>query len=114
MNPLPRWRLAAGCLVLAVILLIAILFTPVYVRNLELQNYVDGITHHAGNEGKSDEELRAWVLQRAHQLDLPVTEDNVHVFRSVEGMRIDVRYAVTVHAPLYTVDLHFYPGAGSR
>jgi hypothetical protein len=25
-----------------------------------------------------------------------------------------VQYAVTVHAPLYTVALHFYPGAGSR
>lgn len=114
MNPLPRWRIAAGCLVLAALVFFAILFTPVYVRNLKLQNYVDGITHSVGNERKSDDALRALVLDKARQLALPVAEDNVHIFRSAEGMRIDVRYAVTIHAPLYTVDLHFYPGAGSR
>jgi hypothetical protein len=29
-------------------------------------------------------------------------------------MRIDVRYQVRVDLPGYTVNLHFYPGAGSR
>jgi len=29
-------------------------------------------------------------------------------------MRIDVRYFVRVNLPAYTVDLHFYPGAGSK
>jgi hypothetical protein len=53
------------------------------------------------------------VLDRAHQLDLPVKEDNVHIIRSREGVRIDVRYFVRVSLPGYTVDLHFYPGAGS-
>jgi hypothetical protein len=54
------------------------------------------------------------VLDKARQLDLPVTEDNVQVYRSADGLRIDVRYSVTVRAPLYQVDIHFYPGAGSR
>jgi hypothetical protein len=30
------------------------------------------------------------------------------------GTRIDVRYNARVDLPLYTVDLHFYPGAGSK
>jgi hypothetical protein len=106
--------MVAGCLVLAALAFFAILFTPVYVRNLKLQNYVDGITHRVGNDKQSDEVLRGWVLDKARELDLPVTEDNVHIYRSAEGVRIDVRYAVTVKAPLYRVDIHFYPGAGSR
>jgi hypothetical protein len=113
-NPLPRWRKVAGCLVLAGIVFFAALFTPVYVRNLKLQNYVDEITHQAGNDRQSDEALRGLVLAKARELALPVTEGNVQVYRSVDGLRIDVRYAVTVHAPLYQVDIHFYPGAGSR
>jgi hypothetical protein len=113
-KPLPRWRIAAGCLVLGALFYLAFLFAPVYIRNLELQNYVDGITHHVENYAKSDDELRARVLDKARALNLPVTEDNVHVFRSVDAVRIDVRYMVTVRAPLYTVSLHFYPGAGSR
>lgn len=114
MNPLPRWRAVAGCLVLAAILFIAILFAPVYIHNLKLQNYVDGITHRVGSDKQSDDVLRGWVVDKARQLDLPVTEDNVHVYRSADGLHIDVRYSVTVRAPLYSVDLHFYPGAGSR
>jgi hypothetical protein len=54
------------------------------------------------------------VLNRAHELDLPVKADNVHIVRSSDGLRIDVRYFVRVTLPGYTVDLHFYPGAGSR
>ena len=114
MNPVPRWRIAAGCLVLAAFVVIAIVFTPVYVRNLKLQNYVDGITHRRGNRQAIRQVLRGWVLEKAHELDLPVTEDNVHIYRSADALRIDVQYSVTVRAPLYQVDLHFYPGAGSR
>jgi hypothetical protein len=113
-TPLPRWRIAAGCLVLAAILFLAVLFAPVYVHNLQFQNYVDEITHRAEANAQSDAVLRTWVLQKAHALALPVSEDDVQVIRSLEGLRIDVRYVVTVHALLYTVNLHFYPGAGSR
>lgn len=114
MNPLPRWRLVAGCLVLAAIVFFAILFAPVYVRNLKLQNYVDELTRGVGNDKQTDEALRNRVLDKAHQLDLPVKEDNVHIYRSADGLRIDVQYSVTVSAPFYSVGLHFYPGAGSR
>lgn len=114
MTRIPRWRIVAGCLVLAALASFAVLFTPIYVRNLKLQNYVDGITRQPGNETQSDGILRGMVLEKAHSLGLPVTEDDVHVYRSSEGLRIDVSYLVTVHAPLYEVNLHFYPGAGSR
>jgi len=113
-NPLPRWRIAAGCLVLAGLVFFLVLFTPIYIRNLELQNFVGGITHRVENQAKSEAVLRSQVLERAHQMKLPVTEDNVHVVHSGEELRIDVRYVVRVTLPLYTVDLHFYPGAGSR
>jgi hypothetical protein len=113
-NPLPRWRVVAGCLVLAALVFFAVLFAPVYIRNLKLQNFVDEMTHRVENEKQSDEVLRSRVLEKARQLDLPVREDNVHIFRSADGLRIDVQYAVTVTAPFYSVGIHFYPGAGSR
>ena len=114
MNPLPRWRLVAGCLVLAAIAFFAILFAPVYIRNLKLQNYVDEMTHLVENEKQPDSVLRDQVLEKAHQLALPVTEDNVHIHRSADGLRIDVQYSVIVTAPFYRGNIHFYPGAGSR
>ena len=114
MNRLPRWRIAAGCLVLAALLLFAVFYTPLYLRNRDLQSFVGEITRRVENQAKPDDVLRAWILEKAHTLRLPVKEDNVQMIRSPEGLRIEVRYAVRVNLPLYTVELHFYPGAGSR
>jgi hypothetical protein len=113
-TPLPRWRVVAGCAVLAALVFFAILFAPVYVRNLKLQNYVDGLTHGVGADKQPDDVLRGQVLEKAHALGLPVSADNVRIIRTGDGLRIDVQYAVTVTAPLYSVSIHFYPGAGSR
>ena len=114
MNPVPRWRIAAAIAVLAALLGFGIMFAPIYLGNLKLQTYVSEITRTVDNKNQPDEALRQNVLNRARELDLPVKADNVHIMRSPEGLRIDVRYFVRVTIPGYTVDLHFYPGAGSR
>jgi hypothetical protein len=110
----PRWRIAAAAVVLAALVAFTAMFAPIYLRNLELQNFVSGVAQGVENRTNSDDVLRTWVLDKAHALDLPVKEENVQVIRSREGVRIDVRYFVRVTLPGYTVDLHFYPGAGSR
>ena len=114
MKRVPRWRLAAGAAVLGALVFFAARLLPVYLANLELQRYVEETTRRVESQTRSDDLLRTWVLEKAASLNLPVRADNVHVKRSAAGMRIDVRYIVRVSMPLYTVDLHFYPGAGSR
>ncbi|MCX6630960.1 MAG: hypothetical protein NTW28_25375 [Candidatus Solibacter sp.] len=114
MNPVPRWRIAAAVLVLALLLGFGAMFAPIYACNLKLQTYVAEITRRVDSRNQPDEALRQNVLNKARELDLPVKADNVHIIRSPEGVRIDVRYFVRVNLPGYTVDLHFYPGAGSR
>ena len=114
MNPVPRWRIAAAIAVLAALLGFGVLFAPIYAGNLKLQSYVAEITHRVDSQNQPDEALRQNVLKKAHELDLPVKADNVHIMHSPDGLRIDVRYFVRVTLPGYTVDLHFYPGAGSR
>jgi hypothetical protein len=113
-KPVPRWRIAAAVLVLAALLGFGAMFAPIYAGNLKLQTYVAEITRRVESQNQPDEALRQNVLNKAHELDLPVKADNVQINRSPEGLRIDVRYFVRVTLPGYTVDLHFYPGAGSR
>jgi hypothetical protein len=114
-NQVPRWRIAAGVFVLVALVAFCAVFTPIYFRNFELQNFVGGMTQRVETPMPSDEILRTRVLDKARQLGLPVAEDNVHILHSPEGsLRIDVRYSVRVDLPGYTVALHFYPGAGSR
>ena len=114
MSRVPRWRIVAAAAVLAALAAFAAMFAPIYFRNLELQNFVSEAAQRVESKTNSDEVLRTSVLDKAHELGLPVREDNVHIIRSREGVRIDVRYFVRVTLPGYTVDLHFYPGAGSQ
>jgi hypothetical protein len=113
-NGVARWRIAAAIVVLAGLVFLLAMFAPYYFRNFELQNFVSEITRRVENQTKADDVLRTWVVEKAHQLDLPVTEDEVHITHPLDGMRIDIRYFVRVDVPGYTVNLHFYPGAGSR
>jgi hypothetical protein len=113
-NQVPKWRIAAAVVILAGLVGFLAMFAPIYFRNVELQHYVSGMTQIVENTQKSDALLRAQVVDKAHELNLPVAEDNVHILRSADGLHIDVRYFVRVDLPGYTVDLHFYPGAGSR
>ena len=114
MTRVPRWRLASAGVLLAGLVLFAILFLPIYFHNLELQNFVADVAARSDSASKSDDLLRTWVLDKAHKLDLPVREGDVKIAHSPDGMRIDVRYQVRVDLPGYTVNLHFYPGAGSH
>jgi hypothetical protein len=110
----PRWRIAAAAVVIAGLGFFGARLTPLYLRNFELQRYVAGLSDSAGSQTQSNDVLRDRILEKAAALGLPVTADNVRIKRAGEGVRIDVRYVVRVDLPLYTVDLHFYPGAGSR
>lgn len=89
---------------------------PVYFRNNQLQNYVAQLTHSPNYQAKSDEVVRTLVIDKAHQLELPVMADNVLIQRSQDGnlQRVEIRYFVRTGFPGYTVDLHFHPAAASR
>ena len=109
-----HWRIAAGIGVLVLLIFFAVRIAPIYLASYRLQSYVEEITQRAGNQTRSDDLLRTWVVEKAAVLELPVRAQDVQVKRSADGVRIDVRYVVRVDLPVYSVDLHFYPGAGAR
>ena len=109
-----RLRQAAGVAVLAILAFLGFRLIPIYYHNQELQQFVDEVTHRPDAGASSDDVLRSWLLSKAADLGLPVTANNVHIERHKDSVHLDVRYVVRVDLPLYTVDLHFYPGAGSR
>ena len=109
-----RLRIAAAVLILIALAIMGARLLPLYLDNMRLQSYVERITQDAENRTRSDDVLRVAVLEKAAFLGLPVKAENVRIKRSEDNVRIDVRYIVRVDFPMYTVDLHFYPGAGSR
>jgi predicted membrane protein len=109
-NRVALWRIVVAGIVLAAFVLFIALFTPIYVHNLQLQDYVAEVTARPGVETNSDDVLRTWVVDRAHQLDLPIRADDVKIARASGAVRIDIHYKVRVDLPGYTVNLHFDPG----
>lgn len=107
---------------LAGLIFFAVIFAPIYLRNQKLQSFVAGIpqrveTQTQAGEPPSDDAVRSWVLDKARELGLPVKAGDVQVVRSRDNgriQRVSAKYFVRVDLPGYTVDLHFYPGAGSR
>jgi len=109
-----RLRVTIAVLILVVAAILGVRFLPLYLDNMRLQSYVAELAQNAESRTRPDGALRVEVLEKAVSLGLPVKADNVHINRTNESVKIDVRYIVRVDLPLYTVDLHFYPGAGSR
>jgi hypothetical protein len=115
-NGVPRWRIAVAIGILAALVLLLASLAPAYFHNLNLQNYVSSLTRGPAPGGTSDGILRQEIVDKAKELNLPVSADNVRITRAADGKleHIDVRYFVDVNLPGYTVKLHFYPGAASQ
>jgi hypothetical protein len=98
------WRLIAGVAVLGSLVAIIGLMTPVYIDDYRLYRAVRSI---AASQGMPDETMRAEVIARAHELDLPVHANDVHIVHAGGKTKIEMRYTVKMDIALYPVDLHF-------
>jgi len=115
-NPLPRWRIAAAAVILAILVFLLSVCAPYYFHNLKLQSYVSDLTRSVNQQKLSDAEIRSMVLNKGQELALPIAAGDIRILRQPDSAvtHIDVRYVVPIDLPGYTVKLHFYPGAGSR
>jgi hypothetical protein len=113
-NRLPPWRIAAAIFILAALVFFLAMFAPIYYRNLQLRGYVSDLTQSVESQPISDDLIRTRIAAKAHDLSLPVAEDNVHILHTPGRTDVQVRYFVRVNLPGYTVDLHFNPGATAR
>jgi len=113
-NRLPWWRVAAAIVILAALAFLLAMFAPYYFRNLQLRSYVSDLTQSVAAQPISDDLIRTRIEAKAHELNLPVAADNVHILHAPGRTDVQVRYFVRVNLPGYTVDLHFNPGATAR
>ena len=105
-KPLPAWRIGAALAVLGAFSWFAVLLVPVYLRNLQLQNFL------RETPAASDEMLQQAILNKSHSLGLDITPDRLRIRRPPGGGPTVVRYVIRVTIPLYSVDLHFSSNVG--
>jgi hypothetical protein len=97
--------------VLVLLALIAVLLAPPYYHDWQLQGYLRALVHDQATANRSEDLVRALVVDKAAALGLPVHSPDVHVTRVKDKVKIEVLYIVHIDLPVYTVDLHFRPAA---
>ena len=107
-----RWERGEGrfgCLVGLVLLLIAGLIAyrmiPVKVKTADLRDTVVDESKSAGRH--NDKVIRANILHKAEQLELPVATEDIKIKRTSSYIRIEVKYTVPVEFPGYTYNWSF-------
>lgn len=103
--------MAAGGLVLAAMVVVAVMMLPPYIDNFRLQRNLEEFVATPEARGMTEDMIRANVANRAAQLGLPLQTSQVRVEKDPSRLRVEVLYAVRVDLPLYSVDLHFHPAA---
>jgi hypothetical protein len=97
-----------GCLIAFAILLFVILvgvkILPVRLAVAELQDYCERQADQATLPGATDEKIAALILKRAEEKRLPVTEDDIRVWRDTSEIHIVVKYRVVLPLILTTYD----------
>ncbi len=99
---------------LVAMVVVVILMLPPYVDNYRLQQRLDDIAARPDAMTLPEDVIRSEVANQAARLGLPLRNSQVRIIRTSDRVRLEVAYAVRVDLPLYTVDLHFHPAAGSR
>jgi hypothetical protein len=97
-----------GCIVGLVLLVIAVVVAykiiPVKANMADLRQVCVDEAKSAGQHG--DSLIMKRILEKAEDLRLPVTEDNVQISRAANTITIDVDYTVPVQFPGYTYQYH--------
>ena len=105
---LPLWRLIAALLVIAAMAAVLAALAPVYFEDYQLGQYMQSVARAANVQ---DEAVKAEVLARAHQLDLPVRSEDLQISHPAGKLDLQMKYAVQMDFSLYQVDVHFHHSA---
>src|SRR4051812_42750896 len=94
-----------GCLVGLVLLLLAVFVAwrviPVKVRAADLRQTVQDEAKSAGTH--TDAQMIKYILAKANDVQLPVTEDNIKIVRRPDhDINVDLDYVVPIEFPGYT------------
>jgi hypothetical protein len=103
-----------GCIIMAIVVALAgyaaYCVIPVKVKAAEFEKEVESFALQAAAQGAamSDDKIINSLLNKAEELDLPITEKDITIRRG-SMIRIEAEYAVTVNILGYEFDMNFNP-----
>ncbi len=103
-----------GLAVLVVAVYVAWTMIPPYFNNYKLEDIVAEEARINSYSNKSEDAMRETVYQKAKDLDIPLTPENISVTRNGQSVAIDVNYVVHLDYPIHPVDLHFQTSSKNK
>lgn len=95
-----------GLILLAVGIFIAWKVIPVKVRAADLRQEIVDDAKSAGM--MNEEKIRASIMAKAREDQLPVSDDNVKITRGANQITIEVDYVVPIEFPGYIYQMHVH------
>jgi hypothetical protein len=98
-----------GCILWVVLLAVAVLVAwkaiPVKVRSAELYDHMEEMTKFGART--TPEDMEKDIINKAHELDLPLDKEHVKVERIGDRVKMEASYTVPLDFPGYTYNWHF-------
>lgn len=87
---------------------------PPYFNSYKLDDIVADEARINTYSNKTEDAMRETIYQKAKDLDIPVTRENINVTRNGQSVTIDVNYTVHLDYPIHPVDLHFQSSSKNK
>jgi len=101
-----RGDVPVGCLVGGVVAIIVVLVTikvaPLMIHVGELDKEIGVLADRANRREYHDKRIQRSILNKAEQLDLPVTKKDIDIKRTSNRIKVTVRYTINIEFPGYT------------
>jgi hypothetical protein len=105
------FKLFFGIFVMVATIYLGVQLVPPYMANYQFEDEINTEATANTYNTKPEDAIREIVLKRAHDLDIPLSAQNVKVQRSGQvgsgSLIIEAKYQVHVDLPGYPLDLNF-------
>jgi len=101
-------RALLGIVLLVVAVYVAWTMIPPYFNNYKLEDIVADEARMNTYTPKSEDAMRETIYQKAKDMDIPLTREQIAVQRAPNGVSIEVNYTVHIDYPIHPVDLNFH------
>ena len=87
---------------------------PPYFHNYQLEDVVADEARMNSYTSKSEDQMRDTIFQKAKDLDINLTKENIAVQRNGQTVAIEVNYSVHLDFPIHPVDLNFHTSSKNK
>ncbi len=103
-----------GLFVVVAVFYTLYLVVPPYFANYQFEDAINTEARLSAYSQKSADDIKATVIKKAHELEIPIQPEQVQVTRAGNEITISADYSVHVDLPGYPVDLNFHPATKNK